>query len=81
MAFNYCKSGKFPIEHKYWEFQSTNALGSGPYFNFSISWTRKTDHAGFQVTFEILDFMVDFKIYDNRHWDWDNNCYEDHEQN
>lgn len=73
---NYCKSGNFfKKPNKYWELQITTAF-EGPYFNFSINWTRKQDHAGFQFLIEIHKFMFDFKIYDTRHWDWDNDCYE-----
>lgn len=75
MAFNICKTGSFfKKPHKFWELQITN-LFDGPYFNFQIQWTRQQDHAGFQILIEIYKFMFDFKIFDSRHWDWDNNCY------
>jgi len=74
--FNYCKSGYFKKPNKYWELQVTNAF-EGPYFNFSINWTRKQDHAGLTILFECFSFMFDWKVfYDIRHWDWVNNCYE-----
>ena len=73
--FNYCKSGNFfKKENKFWELQITNSF-EGPYFNFQCQWTKKQDHAGFQFLIEIHKFMFDFKVYDTRHWDWDNNCY------
>ena len=36
---------------------------------FSISYTRKRDHAGIRIEFQIWNLSVDFTIYDNRHWD------------
>ncbi len=64
----------FGIPNKFWELQITNEF-EGPYFDFSINWTRKQDHAGFQFFIEILDLMIDFKIYDARHWDWDKQSF------
>ena len=61
--------------NKFWELQITNEFDC-PWFNFQIQWTRKQDHAGFQILVEIYKFMFDFKIYDIRHWDYDNNSYE-----
>jgi hypothetical protein len=73
---NYCKSGKIST-NKFWELQVTN-LFEGPYFNFQVQWTRQCDHAGFQVLIEIHKFMFDFKIFDNRHWDYYKSEYEKH---
>jgi len=76
MKFNITKSGSFfNIPNKFWELQISNEF-EGPYFNFKISWTRKEDHAGFQILIEIFNFMFDFNIYDSRHWDYDTNTYE-----
>jgi len=76
MKFNICRTGKFfNIPNKFWDLQITN-LFEGPFFNFNIGWTRKQDHAGFQILIEIFNFMFDFKIYDNRHWDYKSNTYE-----
>lgn len=76
MSFNICKSGSIVKSDKFWELQITNEF-EGPYFNFGISWTRKCDHAGFRVLFEVMSFMFDFKIYDNRHWDYETKRYMD----
>lgn len=54
-----------------------NLLGS--IFHFNFSWTRKMDHAGPSIEFTILGLFMNFKIYDNRHWDYDNNDWEKYE--
>ena len=72
---NICKSGTVVNPNKFWELQITNEFKDS-YFNFKVGWTRKIDHAGFQFLFEVMSFMFDFKIYDSRHWDWDNDCYK-----
>jgi len=74
LNMNLCKSGNFPVKNKFWELQITT-LWEGPYFNFHFEWSKKCDHAGLQILIEIHKFMFDFKIYDSRHWDWDNNTY------
>lgn len=46
-------------------------------FEFSIRWTTKCDHAGISFTFSIYKlFWINFKIYDHRHWDYNNNSYK-----
>jgi len=51
------------------------------YFDFTVRWNRHTDHAGFNFRIELfgLYFMID--IYDGRHWDWENDCWEKYEEN
>jgi hypothetical protein len=73
--YNFCKYGNLPIEDKSWELQITNTF-EGPFFNFSFSWSRKTDHAGPELLIELPKFYFCFKIYDIRHWDYENDKYE-----
>ncbi len=76
---NYCKGGSFfKIPNKSWELQITTDFNV-PWFNFQCQWTRNQDHAGFQFVVEMYKFMFDFRIHDNRHWDFDNDCYEEQE--
>ena len=43
-------------------------------FRFTVIFNRKTDHAGFDFTFEFLELLfVSINIYDHRHWDYDKN--------
>ena len=50
----------------------------GDIFKFNLCWSRKTDHAGFEIGLDILSLMINFNIYDGRHWDHDNDCWEDY---
>jgi hypothetical protein len=34
-----------------------------------MEWTRKTDHAGFEIRIALLGLHIDFNVYDGRHWD------------
>ena len=38
------------------------------WFDFSIKWSRREDHAGFRVHLELLSCYFYFDIYDTRHW-------------
>ena len=65
--------------HKYFEYQfdllpSDNDETRLVYFNFMI--TRKTDHAGISFSFDAYKTLsIRIDIYDNRHWDYDNECW------
>jgi len=67
------QSGRI-TKNKSWELQIANMADT--IFNLTISWTHKCDHAGFRFNLEIYKFMFEFNLYDNRHWDYDNNDYE-----
>jgi hypothetical protein len=34
------------------------------------------DHGGFRFDIELLGYTFDFNLYDSRHWDYENNCWE-----
>ena len=38
---------------------------------------RGRDHAGPSITLSVLCLAVSARIYDHRHWDYENNCWED----
>lgn len=40
-----------------------------------LSW-RGEDHAGPCINVEILGYLVRFKIYNTKHWDYDNGTWE-----
>ena len=48
------------------------------YFDLEISWNKKQDHAGFNFMLNILKFSFEFNIVDTRHWDYDNDCWEEY---
>jgi hypothetical protein len=39
------------------------------------------DHGGINIEVSLLGFTVNFNFYDSRHWDYDNICWENPENN
>lgn len=66
-------TGKLPFNHKYWEF---NVYKSSQLFSFNFEWKTRTDHAGIEFEFGLFGYSLEFMFYDDRHWDYKNNCYE-----
>jgi len=46
-------------------------------FDFSVSWTVNCDHAGFTVYVQLYKFCFSFELTDGRHWDYDNDRFEE----
>lgn len=47
------------------------------FFNLTELSFRKKDHAGFHWFLIIWPLHFEFNIYDSRHWDYDNNKWEE----
>jgi hypothetical protein len=41
------------------------------FFDFDIIWSKKTDHAGFNLNFTIFWLFFSVSIYDCRHWNYE----------
>ena len=39
----------------------------------------KEDHAGLMIDLSLFRRSIYFQIYDNRHWNYEKNCYETYE--
>ncbi len=75
---NKCKTGKFFfIPNKFWEVQLATFDTNG--IDMSIRFNTKGDHAGLRIDVQISKLTFLFTIYDSRHWDWDNDCWEKYE--
>lgn len=64
-------------KHKSFEYQFERGsfMQDDPY-EFSLRWTRKSDHAGISFIFGIRGlFWMNLRTYDHRHWDDKNNCW------
>jgi hypothetical protein len=57
-------------KNKTFEIQSDIFDDKDTWFEFQIKWTRKGDHAGFNLTIEILKWYFCINIHDNRHWNY-----------
>jgi hypothetical protein len=64
------------FKFKAWELEHT--YYSPMLFDAEVLWNRQTDHAGFEFTIGLLGYGVSFRIYDTRHWDSYNNCWEEY---
>ncbi len=72
------KDGRI-TKNKHWDFQIYYT--SHTLFTIELSTHIKgNDHAGPAFGINILGLQIDFGIYDCRHWDYDNNCWEEYEE-
>ena len=55
---------------------STRRDLSSPRFEISLVFSTKCSHAGLFFMFCFYKFQLEINIYDIRHWDYDNNCFE-----
>lgn len=56
--------------HKFFEIQ-LDKFDFDRWFEFHMDWTRKGDHAGFDLRICIGAIFFCINIYDHRHWNWD----------
>lgn len=40
-------------------------------FNFDVSWSKKTDHAGFVLWIALGKLWIELEITDKRHWNYE----------
>lgn len=56
--------------NKAWELEHT--FYDGVVFDIDCRLTTRQDHAGLELVLGILGYGVAFRIYDRRHWDYEN---------
>lgn len=66
----YTKSGETPFKHKFWEFQADK---TSDILGFEFRFTTRQDHAGLFVSLALFGYDIIFNIYDNRHWNYEEN--------
>jgi hypothetical protein len=64
-----CFSGKF-TEHKAWELE--HIFYSGTLLELECKYGTQEDHAGLELAVGLLGYAISFRIYDTRHWDYEN---------
>lgn len=52
---------------------------SKPWFLLHLDWSRNTDHAGLNFEICLFGYSIESKIYDTRHWDYENNTWKKNE--
>ena len=70
--------GSTPVEHKYWEVQ---IIKNDNLFRIEFGWTVKEDHAGVNLELGLLGYEIHATIYDNRHWNTDENRWMTYDNN
>ncbi len=69
-------SGKL-TKNKSWELQHT--FYDGMLLDCTLECTRQRDHAGLEIVLGVLTYGVHFRIYDNRHWDYEHNNWKEYD--
>ena len=69
----YSTAGKTPFKHKFWEFQ---IMRTDDILSADLRISSRTDHAGFDLWLGLLSFSVNLVVYDNRHWNTKDDCWE-----
>ena len=72
----WCKSWRTPFKNKFIElefFTIKQLVG------VNFLWTTKHDHAGVDIQLSLFGRSLHFTFYDNRHWDYENNCWMKYE--
>jgi hypothetical protein len=64
-------------KHKCFSLQSGYADDKVVSLKFEISFSRKMDHAGFDLRIELFKIYLYFSIYDDRHWNEEENKWEE----
>jgi len=80
LANSFWRSYKI-TKHKNFEIQVGFWDGLDEFFSVNLdTWWYGDDHAGPSFDLTILWFFVSIKLYDVRHWDATNECWEKHDE-
>lgn len=71
----FLKHGRL-TKNKHWELESHKDQQRIVSFELSLSFRNK-DHAGLEIGLGICGVDIAFRIYDTRHWDYENNQWID----
>ncbi len=70
-------AGISPFKNKFWEVQIDKC---SDIICFELRYTTKQDHAGLFLCLALFGYEIIFNFYDNRHWDYQNDKWEDHNE-
>ena len=72
----FTKNGRI-TKNKFWEIE----FSRNPRTLFSIGsiLTFRQSHSGLTIEFGLLGYLFLFEIYDGRHWNYVDNCWEENE--
>lgn len=72
----FVKHGKIN-KNKSWELESYRFPKI--LFSFNIDISFRQSHSGFGFSFGLFGYCIIFVLYDNRHWNYENNCWEEND--
>ena len=61
-------------KNKHWELEVLKH--NYDILKISIAITARQDHAGLHLDLALFGYSICFNIYDSRHWDYKNKCWE-----
>lgn len=67
------RSWSTPFKNKFIELE---VIKDVTLISFQFNWTIRQSHAGLELEAGLFGYCIQFNLYDSRHWDYDNNCYE-----
>ena len=75
LSFNHIfrRSWNTFIKNKYFEIEVCQDCEY--LLNSNFNWTTRCDHAGVRLELGSFGYALIFHFYDNRHWDYENNCW------
>lgn len=65
-----CWAGETFVKYKYWEIQ---VIKNDNLLRVEFEWTIKQDHAGVNLELGLFGYEIHATIYDNRHWNTEEN--------
>ena len=74
VVYVYDKTGKTWNPHKFW---NLSICKGSSIIGFTFDFTTRQDHAGFSLEIELFGWSIEYRVYDNRHWDYENGCWEE----
>ena len=70
---NVCNNTGPITKNKTWEIE---ILKTESLFRSEFQYTIMQDHAGIGIAIGLLGWELHIRVYDNRHWDYENKCWE-----
>lgn len=76
------RSNFLPLWVKHWELSKNKTLEieilkfTPSLLTLRFQWSKWRDHAGLIIELGLLGYEFNFSIRDNRHWDYENHCWE-----
>lgn len=70
-------AGVTPFANKFWEAQIDK---TSDIVGLEFRLTTRQDHSGIFLCLALFGFEIIFNYYDNRHWNHQNNQWEDHNE-